>query len=190
MKTLRSLAASAAAYSLVDLSDLDPELRDDIILDASEGGGLYGIRVVEESVNGAARAPIYGVYKDGPDAERWANAKKKLGISGEDVDDAEVYATAGVVVDPRREAALREAAAQRAAATADAIRAGEDADVNAITGAAPAGTPAPRWDHTANIVDTTLAADATNEAHDPEAAAAAEKASAKSAKSTTNRSPK
>jgi hypothetical protein len=189
MKTLRSLAASAAAYSLVDLSDLDPELRDDIILDASEGGGLYGIRVVEESVNGAARAPIYGVYKDGPDAERWEKAKKTLGISGETVDDSEVYAGAGVVVDPRREAALREAAAQRAAATADAIRAGEDVELEAIAGAAPAGSRA-ALDHTANIVDTTLAADATNEAHDPEATAAAEKASAKSAKSTTNRSPK
>jgi hypothetical protein len=162
-RTLRQHRGGAPAYTLVDLTELDPELRKDIILDASEGGGIYGVRVVEESVNGAARAPIYGVYNDGPDADRWTSAKDKLGISGEQVDDSTVYAGAGVeVTDPRREAALREAAAQAANADADAIRAGERDAVAAITGdddtdaAARRGRPTgnvPDLDHPANIID-------------------------------------
>lgn len=166
-KTLRQQHRSKAAYTLVDLSDLDEELRKDIILDASEGGGIYGVRVVEEAVNGGARAPIYGVYNDGPDAERWAAAKDKLGLSGEQVDDSEIYQGAGVeVTDPRREAALRQAAAEQATGEAERLRSAERTEVAAITGdddddAAARRTPA--LDHPANIVDPD-AIDADNEA--------------------------
>ena len=157
-KTLREQNRSKAAYTLVDLSDLEDDLRKDIILDANEGGGTYGIRVVEESVNGGARAPIYGVYNEGPDAERWTEAKDKLGISGEEVDDGDVYAGAGIeVTDDRKAAALREGAALKAAQDAEALRSAENRDVAAITGdedgdIAARKAPAP-LDHTANIVD-------------------------------------
>lgn len=160
MATLRNQHRSKAAYRLVDLSDLDDDLRKDIILDANEGGGIYGIRVVEESVNGGARAPIYGVYNEGPDADRWGKAKEKLGISGEEVDDSEVYSGAGVeVTDARKEAALREAAAQKAEQDANALRSAEAADVRSITGdddedaTARRDTHVPELDHPSNIVD-------------------------------------
>lgn len=134
VKTLRDKKLlSAAAYTLVDLNDLEDELRLDIIEDASMGGGRYGIRVVEEAVNGAARAPIYGYYNDGPDAERWAAAKEELGLGSTEIDDAAVVPI-GDVVDPQREAALREAAAQAVEAEADRIRAGEEADLAEILG--------------------------------------------------------
>jgi hypothetical protein len=189
VKTLRERNQSRQAYTLVDLSDLEDELQKDIILDASEGGGIYGVRVVEESVNGPARAPIYGVYNDGPDADRWVDAKKQLGITGSEVDDSEVRAGAGVeITDPRRAAAIREAAARQVENEADAIRRGEDAEVEAITGAAPTapagGTTG--GDHAQNIVDETLDSEANNEAFDPEAAEAASKA----AKKSPNKAPK
>lgn len=169
-KTLAKLAASTAAYTLIDLSDLDKELRDDIIEDTSMGGGRYGIRVVEEAVNGGARAPLYGYYKDGPDAERWAAAQKELGITASTVDDAEVRAGLSLdAADPRREAALREAAAQAVEARADRIRAGEDAEVEAVTGQpVRESTSRAALDHSVNIVDSTLDPNATNEAADAE----------------------
>lgn len=177
-KLLRRQVRSTAAYTLVDLSDLHPDLRKDIIEDAHEGGGTYGIRVVEESVNGPARAPIYGYYNDGPDAERWANAKKEVGIEGAEIPDDEVYNASGAsgieVTDPAREAALRQQAEERAAAEAAAARSAEDAEVSAITGDtdgedngnADRSVRVPLQSHHANIVDETLAADATNEAGD------------------------
>lgn len=170
-RLLSQRKSSAAAYSLLDLSDLDEDLRKDIIEDAHAGGGVYGIRVVEESVNGAARAPIYGVYKEGPDADRWADAKKELGISGSEIDDSEVYTGAGVVglvADPAREALLRERAAQTAAGEADRIRAGENREVEAITGEEVPPQVVPPQSFPATGMDTTLAADATNEAANAE----------------------
>lgn len=165
---------SAAAYTLVDLNDLDDDLRKDIIEDASAGGGRYGIRVVEEAVNGAARAPIFGVYNEGPDADRWAKAKEDLGLEGTEVDDAEAYAGSGLeVTDPHREAALREAAAQTVEEEADRIRSGEQNAVRDITG--DTDEEAARrnrdrttgrttgGDHPQNIVDPGLAPDAENE---------------------------
>jgi hypothetical protein len=154
---LRNARSSAAAYTLIDISGLPKELQDEIVQDAAAGGADYGVRVVEESVNGAARAPLYGVYK-GEDEERWTEAKKELGISASKVDDADVSAASGPDADPRREAALREAAAQRAAAEADRIRASEDAEVVAVTGT----------DHPTNIVDTGLSEDAENRVEDAE----------------------
>lgn len=169
---------SAAAYTLVDLSDLDDDLRKDIVEDATAGGGLYGIRVVEESVNGGARSPIFGVYKDGPDADRWTQAKKDLEITGTTVDDSEAYAGTGIeVTDPLRAAALREAAAQKADALADSIRAGENDALAAITGDTDEEATDVRnrdrgrrvgGDHPQNIVDTGLDTDATNEVADAE----------------------
>lgn len=161
---------SAAAYNLVDFSGLDDEDRKAIEEDALNGGRVYGVRVVEESVNGGARAPLFGVYKDGPDAERWEKSKKEYGLASTEADDAEVRAGASFLVgDPRREAALREAAAQQAEAEAAAIRAGEEEAVRAIT-KEDGETPQPAVDRraasepTANIVDTTLARNAENEA--------------------------
>lgn len=187
---------AAAAYTLVDLSSLDAETRKDIIQDAHAGGGNYGIRVVEESINGGASAPIYGFYKEGPDAERWADAKKELGISSSDVDDAEAYASAGVGVleaDPRREAALREAAAQRSEAEAERIRAGEVDAVRAITGdedddeSVVSRGPQPTGatdNHPINTVDTTLDPNATNEAANAEPAEPAKESGSKSKSKT------
>jgi hypothetical protein len=170
---------SKAAYTLVDLSSLDDDdLRKDIIEDASAGGGRYGIQVVEESVNGGARAPIFGVYNDGPYADRWAKAKEDLGIGSTEVDDAEAYAAAGVeVTDPRRAAAMREAAAQRAEAEADRIRSGEADAVRDVTGDEDDDLATRRdrnlsgttgGDHPQNIVDPGLARDAENEAANAE----------------------
>lgn len=168
---LAASLVSNAAYTLVDLSGLDPEDRKAIENDAANGGRTYGVRVVEEAVFGGARSPLYGVYKDGPDAERWAAAKKEYGLGSTEVEDASVL-PGGLGVDPRREAALREAAAQRAAAEADAIRAGEEAAIREITGESGDDTHAghstadarARMEPTANIVDTTLSQDASNEA--------------------------
>lgn len=187
MATLRDKKAqSQRAYTYVDISDLDDDLRKDIIEDANAGGGLYGIRVVEESIFGGARAPIYGVYNDGPDADRWADAKKQLDLSSSTIDDGDVAPVSIEVTDPRREAAIREAAAQRVEAEAARIRAGEDAEIEAIThGSADAATAAPALDHTANIVDTTLDANATNEAGSAE-----NQEAATTSKKSTNKAPK
>lgn len=172
-RTLRR-ETHAPAYTLLDISELDEELRKDIIEDARAGGGLYGVRVVEESIFGGASAPIYGVYKDGPDADRWAKAKKELGISGSEIADGDVVAGAGAVeiTDPRREAALREQAAQRVEAEAARIRAGEDAEVARITGEEvdnTAGVDAQsRMEPRANTTDPTLDPNAENEAANAE----------------------
>lgn len=180
VKRTLTRSKSAAAYTLVDLSDLHPETRKDIIEDAYAGAGVYGVRVVEESVNGAARAPIFGVYNGGPDADRWADAKKELRLGSTDVEDGEVVPVDLEVTDARRAAALREAAAQKADAEADRIRSGEADDIAAITGDdADAGrTPAtPNRSaqrtgatdaHATNVVDTTLDKDATNLASEAE----------------------
>jgi hypothetical protein len=181
---------STAAYTLLDLSDLDDDDRKAIIEDANAGGGAYGIRVVEHSVNGGATAPIYGVYKTGPDADRWAETKKKFNLGSTEVDDSTVIAGVGVEVDdPRREAALREAAAQTAEAEADRIRAGEAEAVRTITGNEDDDANRDRTvgrptggDHPQNIVDPELAPDAENEA-----ATAENQAPAKASKSKTPR---
>lgn len=177
MATLRERNKSKQAYTLVDINSIeDDELRKDIILDASEGGGIYGIRVVEESVNGPIRAPLYGYYNGTEHEDRWNDAKEKLGLSGEEVDDAEVRAAGPDAIDPRREAALREQAEEAATTAANRQRASEDADVAQITGTSTKS----------NITDETLAPDATNRADDPEAAAAAED----TAQKARNKAPK
>lgn len=177
-----------AAYTLVDISELPDEIRDDIIEDANAGGGQYGIRVVEESVNGGARAPIYGYYRDGEDAERWTKAKKKFNLSAAEVDDGDVVGAGVDITDPRREAAIREGAAQRAEQQADRIRAGEDAEVEAITGdklGVRAGADSATDGHAQNIVDTTLDPNSTNEAADAE-----NQEAAKASKGKTTKTPR
>lgn len=162
-----------AAYTLVDLSELDEKTKNRLLEDANAGGGQYGVRVVEEVVNGGARAPIYGYYRDGPDADRWAKAKKDLGISADDVDDSEVVPAQPDINDPRREAALREAAAISAMNEAERLRNNAARSVAEVTGEDEEGADRVASDttgtaadntHTANIVDDTLARDATNEA--------------------------
>lgn len=148
--------STAAAYTLIDVSALPDEIRQQVIDDALIGGPDFGVRVVEEAVNGPARSAIFGVYK-GEDEERWKEAKKELKISSTEIPDGEVAPSgASVDVDPRREAALRQAAAEQAAAQADNVRTAEDAEVEAITGVAPS------LRHTSNIVDDTLDPEATN----------------------------
>lgn len=116
-KTLKP--TSKAAYKLVDLESLDRETRDAIIEDAQLGGGTYGIRVVEESVNGPARAPIFGYYMDTADEERWEEAKAELGIDP-------------LTVEASDEEALRVAANERAEKEAEKTNAAEDAEVALI----------------------------------------------------------
>lgn len=187
---------SAAAYTLVDLSGLDNETRQTITEDAYAGGGQFGVRVVEESVNGGARAPIFGYYKGGEEEERWQEAKDELGISASEVDDSEAYAASGVeVLDGRRAAALREAAAEQAAAEADAIRSGEARAIGEIAGDdAEAQELETRTSlsqhHRGNIVDDTLARDATNvEGTDGEDVGSIDDG-AKTTKKSTNKAPK
>jgi len=179
MATLRKQNASRQAYTLVDVHSIeDKELRDDILLDASEGGGIYGLRVVEESVNGPIRAPIYGYYNGTEHADRWADAKKKLGFGAEEIDDNEVRGGGPVDVnDARTEAALRLQAEEAARVQAERQRADEEDEVAQITGG----------ETKSNITDPTLAQDATNRADDPEASDAAEKAAAKAAKNKAPR---
>lgn len=123
-----------AAYTLVDLSDVEPDVRKKLIEDANAGGGTYGLRVVEEVINGSARVPIYGYYRDGPDEELWSSAKKDLGLSADDVDDDDVV-PAQLEPDAAKEAALREEAARQATDLAERIRAKDDAAVEEIVGA-------------------------------------------------------
>lgn len=172
----RATRSGSAAYVLVDISQLDKADRKVLVEDANAGGGTYGLRVVEHAVNGAATAPLYGYYKDDPDAERWTKTKADFGLEANDVGDDEVIPSTGLgieVTDPRREAALREAAAQAAEDEAQRIRSGEQEAIREIAGeddeesaarlrsrtGRPTGT-----DHTVNIVDPGLARDATNEA--------------------------
>lgn len=193
-KLKMKVAASAAAYTLVDLNSLeDDELRKDIIDDATTGGGSrYGIRVVEESVNGGARAPIFGVYKEGPDADRWNEAKKELGLSSSEVDDGDIAPVTIEITDARREAAVRAQAEAAARNKAAREREAEDQEVAAITGETDTDAARARAEPTANIVDETLDPDATNEVNDPDR----EEGDSKDAETTqssrrrTNKAPK
>jgi hypothetical protein len=119
-RSTREDSKSAAAYTLVDLSDLEPDIRKDIIEDAYAGGAQFGVRVVEEAVNGGARSPLFGYYNaPNPDAQRWEEAKEELGISvDENVDEVE----------------LRHSASLTAAEDAERARKSEEAAVAAITG--------------------------------------------------------
>lgn len=126
----RRALRNKAAYTLVDLSELPEDIRAMILEDASAGGKEFGVRVVEETVNGPARAAIYGVYDH--DVEAWNAAKEEFGISGEEIDDSEV--TAGTLDDGSRESALRAAAQEQVNADAERIRVADEAELKKIVG--------------------------------------------------------
>lgn len=157
----RDATKSKAAYTLVDLSDLPADVRQEVMEDALAGGGEYGVRVVEEVHNGAARAQIFGYYH--ADQEKWDEAKKELGITGSEVEDGEVTGEAGE--DPRAQAALRQAAEQRASAEADAIRTAEDESVRQVLEGesnVPANSPN-RQQPNSNIADATVSTPSKHE---------------------------
>jgi hypothetical protein len=114
-----------AAYFLVDLAALSDEDRQLVFDDALMGGGDYGVRVVEEVINGPATQPIYGVYY-GPDEEKWAQAQADFAAApaGEPVENE---------TDEEREERLRAAAERQASVDADAQRAAEEAELQRIT---------------------------------------------------------
>lgn len=122
-------AQSKAAYYLVDLSELPTDVKNDILEDAAAGGGDYGCRVVEEIHNGPARAALYGVYY-GEDDEKWQKAKADFGISGSEVEDAEVIPV--TPEDPAKEASLRQAAEEAANTEANRVRSLEEAEIAKI----------------------------------------------------------
>lgn len=110
---------SKAAYTLVDLSDLEPEVRAEIIEDAYAGGGEFGIKVVEETVSGSVRTPIFGFYDF--EAHLWDEAKEAFGIKSNGASDEE-------------EARIRAGAAQATEAEADTVREAEEAEIRRIAG--------------------------------------------------------
>jgi hypothetical protein len=118
--------AKDAAYEVVDLAVFEPAQRAEIVNDALEGGGKFGIIVVEEFVNGPARQPVYGFYYDTPltPPERQAEAKWR-----------EALARFGVAApDPASSAeAVRAAAEAQADQMAAELNAREDEAVKAIT---------------------------------------------------------
>lgn len=131
---------SKAAYFLVDVNELPEEHRADLIEDALAGGGEYGLKVVEEAHNGAARQPIFGVYYDvkkadgtfriepqtgleiGNDETKWNAAKAEFGLDAEAIE-----------ADEDGEEALRQSSAAAAEAEAERVRAAEEAELEAIT---------------------------------------------------------
>lgn len=106
------------AYTKVDLSRFTPEQRAILIEDAATGGAEYGIRVVEEVINGGASFPLYGWYHTDEVADKkWTEAREELGISDEEIDEDQ----------------LDEAARVSADAEAARIRAAEEAREREIT---------------------------------------------------------
>lgn len=140
-------ARGRPAYTLVDLSGLKPEVREELTIDASNGGGQFGLRIVEEVHNGPARSAIYGVYDH--DKALWEEAKKEFGLTAETVDNNKVGAVEGT--DPRTEAALRQAAEEQAMAEAERARSAGDAEIDAIVNGASVSD---------SSIDRTLAPDA------------------------------
>lgn len=124
---------SDPAYFVVDISKLEPELQAAIIEDAALGGGVYGVRVVEEVHNGPARAVVYGVYYntqavgDAPgitDEDLWNDAKQAHGIS----DEAEGESAEEAARATADRAAAEDAIAAKAAEDEALRRAGVDPD--------------------------------------------------------------
>lgn len=112
-----------AAYRFVDLKALEPLVRAEVTEDAQAGGGNYGLKVVEEAVDGPSRVPIYGVYF-GDDEEKWREAQRRLQVRDGSLVD----------IDEEAEDALRAEASAGADAEAAAIRRKEEAAVTAVTG--------------------------------------------------------
>lgn len=117
---------SRAAYTLVDLSEVPSQYLQAILEDAALGGGEYGVRVVEESVNGGASHPIYGVYEH--DVEKWEEAKLEMEVGTFTMTEEEIA---------EREEKLRGQAAAVAQAQANALDAADAVQVAAVTGDDP-----------------------------------------------------
>lgn len=118
MQSLKA-ARSMAAYVIVNIAAFSEAAQAELIDDAAAGGKTYGLRVVEEYINGPARQPVYGVYKD--DEELWNETKAQLGIEEEALDAEEPD-----------EDALREAAQQQADADAARVDAAHKASVDKV----------------------------------------------------------
>lgn len=103
-----------AAYFIVDTSSLPDEHRAEILEDAFDGGSQFGLKIVEEYINGPARQPVYGVYY-GEDEKKWEEAKADFGFAAEEADDS-----------------VRQAAEAKAVADGENARAAEDAAVEAV----------------------------------------------------------
>lgn len=121
--------ASEAAYFVVNLNELEPSFRQQVLEDAEVGGMEFGVRVVEEIHNGPARSAIYGVYKTVQDGDgkvlsddegKWNAAKAEYNVP-DSVDDDKAAETAATT------------AADAAAAEADRVREAEEAEQRRIT---------------------------------------------------------
>jgi hypothetical protein len=123
---MRRVNKSKAAYTLVDLSEVPAEYLQDILEDAATGGGEYGVRVVEESINGGASHPIYGVYDH--DVAKWEQAKEEMGAGTLTLTEEEAE---------KREEALRSQAEAAAAVAAAKLDETEAAEVAEVTGDDP-----------------------------------------------------
>ena len=116
--------SSKAAYFVVDANKLHKEMREDALM----GGSQFGVRVVEEAVNGIARQPVFGVYynvlaKDG-----------KTKLSNDEDKFVEACAEFGIELPTADEDAVRQEAEAAAAADAEAVRRQEEEAVRAVTG--------------------------------------------------------
>jgi hypothetical protein len=116
---------NTAAYRLVDVSSIPSEHYDEVIEDASTGGGLYGLRIVEVVYNGPAQQPIYGVYKE--DEEKWKEAQSDFGFTDPGKSD---------------ETKISQDASAKAAADAEAKRKAEEAELEEIGKGAGTNPPA------------------------------------------------
>lgn len=98
---------SRPAYNVVDISNFSEEVQVVLKEDAADGGTQYGLRVVEEYINGPSRSQVYGVY-GGEDAEKWQAALGEIGQENIGNDEEAVRAVA-------EEAAAADAAAKASA---------------------------------------------------------------------------
>lgn len=121
MSALRA-ARSSAAYSIINLAAFAESVHEELVEDAAAGGKIYGVRVVEEYINGPVRQVVYGVYH--VDQELWEEAKAQLGIEEEALEAEE----------PDEEA-LRKEAEAKAADDADRLEKARTAQIEKVVGA-------------------------------------------------------
>lgn len=111
--------ASGQAYYLIDLNELTPAQRAEVVEDAALGGGDFGVRVVEIIHNGPAQTSLYGVYY-GADDDLWHATLEEFAADGggelsEEQEDA-IRTRASALADA--DAAAQEKAEQAALAKA------------------------------------------------------------------------
>lgn len=110
-------STAKAAYSVVDITKFPADVQEALVADAANGATLYGLRVVEEYINGPARSAVYGVYNGGEDEGKWKAALAEIGESADDAD----------------EEAIRLAAEEKAAADAAEATERQERSVRAVT---------------------------------------------------------